>query len=422
MANEKLIARNVFKIFGEEPDRALELLKQGHSKDEILKQTGQTVGVQDTSFDVHEGEIFVVMGLSGSGKSTLVRMLNRLIDPTAGEIYIDGDPITGTDMETVRQIRLNKMSMVFQHFALFPHLTVAENVAYPLKIRGEDEKTRREKAMKSLEQVGLAYWADRPPSALSGGMQQRVGLARGLCAEPEVLLMDEPFSALDPLIRADMQRELLELQKAVHKTIVFITHDLDEALILGDRIAIMKDGWFVQVGSAQDIVSDPQDDYVAAFTQGIDRGRVFTADWVMRDPMPLDLQTDTAQTALKKLDDNQRDGLYVMNGNEIAGVVTYGDVAHAFSKGNTDLGQILHTTYPTTTAKTLLHELYEPCSQGLPIAVLDDNGKLQAVVDPSEVFAMLVPDTELPSEKQARQEQNQAGTASAGAGKAAAQA
>ncbi len=422
MADEKLVVRNVYKIFGEEPERALDLLKQGYSKDEILKQTGQTVGVQDTSFNVHKGEIFVVMGLSGSGKSTLVRMLNRLIDPTAGEIYIDGDPITGTDMENVRKIRLTKMSMVFQHFALFPHLTVAENVAYPLKIRGEDEKTRREKAMKSLEQVGLAYWADRPPSALSGGMQQRVGLARGLCAEPEVLLMDEPFSALDPLIRADMQKELLELQQAVHKTIVFITHDLDEALILGDRIAIMKDGWFVQVGTAQDIVSDPQDDYVAAFTQGIDRGRVFTADWVMRDPIPLDLQTDTAETALKKLDDNERDGLYVKNGNETAGVVTYGDVAHAFSKGETDLKRILHTQYPTTRPRTLLHELYDPCSEGLPIAVLDDDGKLQGVVDPSEVFSMLVPDTELPSEKQARQQQDQAGTASAGAGKAAAQA
>ena len=422
MANEKLVVQNVYKIFGEEPDRALELLKQGHSKDEILKQTGQTVGVQDTSFNVHKGEIFVVMGLSGSGKSTLVRMLNRLIDPTAGDIYIDGEPITGTDMENVRKIRLTKMSMAFQHFALFPHLTVAENVAYPLKIRGEDESTRRQKAMKSLEQVGLAAWADRPPSALSGGMQQRVGLARGLCAEPEVLLMDEPFSALDPLIRADMQKELLELQQAVHKTIVFITHDLDEALILGDRIAIMKDGWFVQVGTAQDIVSDPQDDYVAAFTQGIDRGRVFTADWVMREAMPLDLRKDTAETALKKLDENERDGLYVMDGNQIAGVVTYGDVAHAFSKGDTDLGHILHTQYPTTTQRTLLHELYEPCSQGLPIAVLNENGALDGVVDPSEVFAMLVPDTELPSEKQARQEPEQAGTASAGAGKAAAQA
>ena len=284
MADEKLVVRNVYKVFGEEPDRALEMLKQGHSKDEILKQTGQTVGVQNTSFNVHKGEIFVVMGLSGSGKSTLVRMLNRLIDPTAGEIYIDGDPITGTDMETVRKIRLNKMSMVFQHFALFPHLTVAENVAYPLKIRGEDESTRRQKAMKSLEQVGLAAWADRPPSALSGGMQQRVGLARGLCAEPEVLLMDEPFSALDPLIRADMQKELLELQQAVHKTIVFITHDLDEALKMGDRIAIMKDGRIAQVGTPTEILTRPADDYVRSFVQNVDRTKVVPVRTVMREP------------------------------------------------------------------------------------------------------------------------------------------
>jgi glycine betaine/proline transport system ATP-binding protein len=421
MAEEKLVARNVFKIFGEEPERAFEMLKSGESKEDILKTTGMTVGVQDTSFSVYKGEIFVVMGLSGSGKSTLVRMLNRLIDPTAGEILIDGEAITGTDMEKVRQIRLRKMSMVFQHFALFPHLTVAENVGYPLKIRGEDAQTQREKAMKALEQVGLAYWADHPPSALSGGMQQRVGLARGLAAEPEVLLMDEPFSALDPLIRADMQKELLELQKSVHKTIVFITHDLDEALILGDRIAIMKDGRFVQVGTAQDIVEDPSDDYVAAFTQGIDRGRVFTADYVMRDPEALDLSSDTPQTALDKLDKHKREGLYVTDGGKIAGVVTYGDVAHALRKGSDDLRGILHTRYPTTTADTRLHEVYEECSRGLPIAVLDENGKLVAVVDPSEVFAKLVPDKELPSEKAARLEANKSGQAGA-ATKAAAEA
>jgi glycine betaine/proline transport system ATP-binding protein len=423
MADEKLIVRNLYKIFGEEPDRALELLKQGRSKDEILKETGMTVGVQDCSFTVNKGEIFVVMGLSGSGKSTLVRMLNRLIDPTAGDVLIDGDAITGADMEAVRNIRLRKMSMVFQHFALFPHLTVAENVAYPLKIRGEDEETRRQKAMKSLEQVGLAYWADRPPSALSGGMQQRVGLARGLCADPEVLLMDEPFSALDPLIRSDMQQELLELQKSVHKTIVFITHDLDEALILGDRIAIMKDGQFVQVGTAQDIVSDPQDDYVAAFTQGIDRGRVFTTDWVMRDPKPLDLGKDNADSALKKLDELNADGLFVMDGEKIAGVVTYSDVAHALSKNQKEIKSLLHTDYPTTTADSHLHELYEHCSKGLPIAVLDDQGKLRAAVDPREVFYMLVPDKEMPSEKAKKQQQGStSGQAGAGTDKAAAQA
>jgi glycine betaine/proline transport system ATP-binding protein len=421
MAEEKLVARNVYKIFGEEPERAFEMLKSGESKEEILKKTGMTVGVQDTSFSVYKGEIFVVMGLSGSGKSTLVRMLNRLIDPTAGEILIDGEAITGTDMEKVRQIRLRKMSMVFQHFALFPHLTVAENVGYPLKIRGEDAATQREKAMKALEQVGLASWADRPPNALSGGMQQRVGLARGLAAEPEVLLMDEPFSALDPLIRADMQKELLELQQSVHKTIVFITHDLDEALILGDRIAIMKDGRFVQVGTAQDIVEEPSDDYVAAFTQGIDRGRVFTADYVMRDPETLDLGNDTPQSALDKLDKLNRQGLYVTDGGKTAGVVTYSDVAHALRKGSKDLREILHTQYPTTTADTHLHEVYEECSRGLPIAVLDENGKLVAVVDPSEVFAKLVPDKEMPSEKAARLETNKSGQAGA-ATKAAAEA
>jgi glycine betaine/proline transport system ATP-binding protein len=197
------------------------------------------------------------MGLSGSGKSTLVRMLNRLIEPTRGEVSVDGESITRGDAEMVRDIRLRKMAMVFQHFALFPHMTVAENVAYGLKIQGVEKAERRDKAMRALEQVGLDAWADSPPKSLSGGMQQRVGLARGLAVDPEILLMDEPFSALDPLIRRDMQRELLELQQRVHKTIVFITHDLNEALILGDRIAIMKEGRFVQVGTPQDIVSDP---------------------------------------------------------------------------------------------------------------------------------------------------------------------
>jgi len=422
MAEERLVCRPVYKIFGPEPDRALEMLKQGWSKGDILNETGMTVGVQDTNFTVKKGEIFVVMGLSGSGKSTLVRMLNRLIDPTSGEILIDGEEITGADMETVRQIRLRKMAMVFQHFALFPHLTVAENVGYGLKIQGVDEGTRREKALTALKQVGLDAWADRPPSALSGGMQQRVGLARGLAAEPEVLLMDEPFSALDPLIRRDMQDELLELQKSVHKTIVFITHDLDEALILGDRIAIMKDGRFVQVGTAQEIVSDPSDDYVAAFTQGIDRGRVYTVDYIMQKPETLDVEKDTLQGALDRLDATNRDGLYVMKEGNIAGVVTYADVAHAVLKGKQKLADLLHTDYPTTRPDIYLHEIYEECSKGIPLAVLDDKGKLVGVVDPRAVFAKLVPDSEMPSEKAARAQQEQQGQGKAGAAKAAASA
>jgi len=391
---DKLVVENLYKVFGPEPERAFDLLESGRNKDEILKETGLTIGVQDTSFKVKSGEIFVVMGLSGSGKSTLVRMLNRLIEPTRGEIDIDGETITQTGPEKVRDIRLRKMAMVFQHFALFPHMTVAENVAYGLKIQGVDKHERRDKAMKALEQVGLDAWANSPPSSLSGGMQQRVGLARGLAVDPEILLMDEPFSALDPLIRRDMQLELLELQRRVHKTIVFITHDLNEALILGDRIAIMKEGKFVQVGTPQDIVSNPADDYVAAFTQDIDRGRVFTAEYVMQEPAALSLDSDTPRTAMDKMKKLDRNGLYVMGESGIAGVVTFGDVAElAVGGGNdSDLAAVLREAHPSVAPDEFLYQVYDECSSGLPIAVVDSDGALQGVVDPLHVFAKLTPE------------------------------
>ena len=267
----KLSVQNLFKIFGGNENESLRLLEDGHSKEEILAQTGATVGVQHANFDVAEGEFFVVMGLSGSGKSTMVRMLNGLIPPTSGAILVDGEDVASCDGKVLRRIRREKIAMVFQHFALFPHWTVAENVAYGLKVRSIGAEQRRAAALKSLEQVGLKAWADSLPSDLSGGMQQRVGLARALANDPEILLMDEPFGALDPLIRREMQDELVELQKTLKKTIIFITHDLNEALTLGDRIAIMKDGQFVQIGSAQEIVSHPSNDHVASCVADIDR-------------------------------------------------------------------------------------------------------------------------------------------------------
>jgi len=391
---DKLVVENLYKIFGPEPERAFELLEAGQSKDEILKDTGLTIGVQDTSFTVKQGEIFVVMGLSGSGKSTLVRMLNRLIEPSRGQVTIDGEKITEIDEDKVRDIRLRKMAMVFQHFALFPHMTVAENAAYGLKIQGVGEDERREKAMQALQQVGLEAWANSPPSSLSGGMQQRVGLARGLAVDPEILLMDEPFSALDPLIRRDMQIELLDLQKRVHKTIVFITHDLNEALILGDRIAIMKEGRFVQVGTPQDIVSDPADDYVAAFTQDIDRGRVFTAEYVMQEPAALSLDGDTPRSALDKMKKLERGGLYVLDDGRIAGVVIFGDVAELAAGNGGDLKSVLRDSYPKVDPEKLLYEVYDECSSGLPIAVIGEDGEFKGVVDPLHVFAKLTADTD----------------------------
>ncbi|WP_248305298.1 glycine betaine/L-proline ABC transporter ATP-binding protein [Devosia sp. 1566] len=364
-------------------------MQAGESKDAIFEATGSTVGVNNVSFEVPEGQIFVVMGLSGSGKSTLVRMLNGLIRPTAGEILVDSEDIASCSPQTLRAVRRNKIAMVFQHFALFPHLSVADNAAYGLKIKGVGTSERRKRAQIALEQVGLGAYTDSAPDELSGGMQQRVGLARALATDPEVLLMDEPFGALDPLIRREVQDELLRLQKALRKTIVFITHDLNEALLLGDQIAIMKDGKLVQVGTAQEIVDHPADDYVAAFVADIDRGKVFTAESVAEQPVFLQLGTDTAETAVQSMEDVQRNALYVMNGEDIAGVVTYQDAAAAVRTDGVTLADVVSSDFQTVDADTALSELYAPASNGLPIAVTDDNNRLLGVVEPGAVLAQL---------------------------------
>ena len=278
--------RNIFKIFGPDPEGALELARAGSDKDEILAKTGHTVGLHDVSLSIEQGETFVVMGLSGSGKSTLIRHLNRLIDPTAGSVSFGGEDILAMDIPALNAFRRKRLGMVFQRFGLLPHRNVMDNVAYGLEIQGTDRKSREVAASKWIERVGLAGYEAKFPDQLSGGMQQRVGLARALATDPEVLLMDEAFSALDPLIRSDMQDELMKLQAELHKTIVFITHDLDEALKLGDRIAILKDGKLVQVGRPEEIILHPADDYVQAFTRDVNRGRVLRARSVMQRLTP----------------------------------------------------------------------------------------------------------------------------------------
>lgn len=264
----KLEARNLFKVFGKHPKKALSLLDSGHSKDEIFKETGMTIGVQEASFAIEEGEIFVVMGLSGSGKSTLVRLLNRLIEPSQGQVLIDGEDITTLGKKPLRAIRRQKVSMVFQSFALMPHMTVLDNAAFGLELSKVDKKTRLEKAAQTLQQVGLEGWEQAYPDELSGGMQQRVGLARALTNDPDILLMDEAFSALDPLIRTGMQDQLLKLQAEHKRTVIFISHDIDEAMRIGDRIAIMQNGKIVQIGTPHEILNQPANDHVAAFFQG----------------------------------------------------------------------------------------------------------------------------------------------------------
>ena len=279
--NPPLDCRGVWKIFGDDPGRARSLADEGAGSQQILDETGCVAAVRDVSFRVRRGETFVVMGLSGSGKSTLIRCLSRLIEPTHGEVLIDGDPIGELDPDALRSLRRHRMSMVFQHFGLFPHRRVLDNVAFGLEVRGMAKADRYERAFRVLESVGLETWSDHHPQQLSGGMQQRVGLARALCVEPEILFFDEPFSALDPLIRRDMQDELLSLQAEMHRTLVFITHDFQEALKLGDRIAIMKDGLFMQLGTPEEIVSAPADDYVREFTKDAPKVKVVTVRTVL---------------------------------------------------------------------------------------------------------------------------------------------
>jgi len=299
----KIICKNVWKIFGSYPERTLENLDYSLSRAEVQVQTGHVIGVNDVSFDIKKGETFVVMGLSGSGKSTLVRCISRLIEPTAGEIFVDGENIMTYNNAQLIELRRFRMSMVFQHFGLFPHRKVIDNISFGLEIRGMDKKVRKAKAMEVLEKVGLHGWADHYPRELSGGMQQRVGLARAMAVDPEILMFDEPFSALDPLIRREMQDELLNIQAEVHKTMMFITHDFLEAIKMGDRIAIMKDGVVVQIGTSEEIVTDPVDNYVREFTEDVPRYKVLSVGKIMRDASDQVLNNGTARVnAHAKLD------------------------------------------------------------------------------------------------------------------------
>jgi glycine betaine/proline transport system ATP-binding protein len=319
---------NVWKVYGPKADRIVGSPEANLSRAELLEKTGCVAAVRDVSFDVRPGEVFVVMGLSGSGKSTLVRCLTRLIEPTAGQVMIDGEEVLSVPEDRLRDIRRHKVSMVFQHFGLLPHRRIVENVAFGLEVQGVEKEERLRRAAGVLETVGLGSWGDSYPDELSGGMQQRVGLARALATDPEIMLFDEPFSALDPLIRRDMQDEVIRLQKEVKKTMIFITHDLLEALKLGDRIAIMKDGHFVQVGTPEDVVAHPADDYVADFTRDVPRTHVLTARSIML-PVPSgdgrtygrDVAADTVVQDLIPVVARKDEVLRVMDGDQVIGIV-----------------------------------------------------------------------------------------------------
>ena len=297
----KVKVEHLTKIFGKKQQQALAMIQENRDKNEIVAQTGATVGVYDASFEVEEGEIFVIMGLSGSGKSTMIRLLNRLIDPTSGEIYIDGKNIAQMDKEALREVRRPKINMVFQNFGLFPHRTILENTEYGLEVRGVPKVERQALAEQALENSGLLTFKDQYPNQLSGGMQQRVGLARALANDPEILLMDEAFSALDPLIRREMQDELLDLQSNVQKTIIFITHDLNEALRIGDRIALMKDGQIMQIGTGEEILTHPANQYVRDFVEDVDRSKVLTAQNIMVPALTTNIEVDGPNVALNRM-------------------------------------------------------------------------------------------------------------------------
>ncbi len=387
----KIKVDNLVKIFGRNPERGLSMLEQGIGKEEILNKHKLTVGVAGVSFAVDQGEIFVVMGLSGSGKSTLIRCLNRLHEPTGGTIEIDGNDVTTMTMPEMRALRREKMGMVFQNFALYPNRTILDNVAFGLEVRGISRDERHKKAQETIEAVGLKGYEQQYPAQLSGGMQQRVGLARALASDPDILLMDEPFSALDPLIRKDMQDELLKLQGQMNKTIIFITHDLDEALSLGDRIAIMKDGVVVQVGTAEEILNKPEDDYVVKFTENVDRSRILTAEYVMQKPLATArLGRDGVNTVLRKM---ERHGLSTIlavdSADKLVGGFLPDDIGKA-QKEQLKLEDVVTKDVPTTHPETTLHDLLETSSDAtFPLAVVDDNGVLKGIIVRSFIIAAL---------------------------------
>ncbi|MFL0557874.1 MULTISPECIES: quaternary amine ABC transporter ATP-binding protein [Paenibacillus] len=384
-----LQVRDVSKLFGPHAEQAIPLLKQGYTKERLLKEKGVTVGVGQVSLDIHEGEIFVIMGLSGSGKSTLVRMLNRLIEPTAGEILLHGRDLRKMNKAELREVRRKSISMVFQKFALFPHRTVLQNVEYGLEIQKVAKKERRDKAMQALELVGLQGWEQKMPDQLSGGMQQRVGLARALANDPEILLMDEAFSALDPLIRRDMQDELLELQEKMKKTIVFITHDLDEALRLGDRIALMKDGALVQIGTPEEMLMNPANRYVERFIEDVDLSKVLTAARVMRRPETVTLDKGP-RVALELMRERGISNLFVIGrGKRLLGVITAEDASRA-AKSGIGLEEILISDAPRVAPDTVLSDLFEVTSSSkVPLAVVDEQDRLLGVIVRGAVLGAL---------------------------------
>lgn len=379
MTTNAITVEHLYKVFGRNPKEGVRRLQNGETRADLAPAA--TAAVIDASFEVRTGEIFVVMGLSGSGKSTLIRMLNGLLDSTAGSIQVQGTEVIGASPATIREVRKSHMSMVFQHFALLPHRTVLENVAFGLEIQGVSKPEREARALNVLATVSLDQWAHSYPNELSGGMQQRVGIARALCAETEILLMDEAFSALDPLIRREMQEELVELQQKLGKTIVFITHDLNEAMFLGDRIAVMRDGEIVQIGTPEEILTDPANEYVEQFVQDVDRSRVLTASLVMqpaRAVLPVSAGIVGVEKMMREL---QVSGVFLVEHGRLVGSVNEVQIGRARRKGQRDLAGIIDRDIFAVGPDTVLNDLFEPSvDTTMPLPVVNEAGKLIGVV------------------------------------------
>ncbi len=387
---EQLEVHNLTKIFGRKRKAALNLVKQQVSKTEILKKTGATVGVYDANFKVKAGEIFVIMGLSGSGKSTLIRMLNRLINPTSGQIYIDGKDVAKMNEEELRQVRREKINMVFQNFGLFPHKTILENTEYGLEVRGVAKEKRRQLAEAALDSANLLAFKDQYPNQLSGGMQQRVGWARALANDPDILLMDEAFSALDPLIRRDMQDELLNLQEEKQRTIIFITHDLNEALRIGDRIAIMNDGQILQIGTGEEILTNPQNDFIKEFVEDVDRSKVLTAQNIMTAPFTTNIENDGPNVALSRMRVEEVSMLLAVDKRrQLKGSLT-AEAALKARKEKLPLTEVIDKNVKTVSPDTLITDIFDLIYDSpTPLAVVNENGRLLGVIIKGRVLEAL---------------------------------
>jgi glycine betaine/proline transport system ATP-binding protein len=388
---------NCSVVFGRRPQQALEMRRSGRSKSEVESETGSTIGVYDANFEVYRGEIFVVIGLSGSGKSTLLRVINRLIDPTEGEVYLDGDQISRMPVKRLRQVRRKKIGMVFQHFGLLPNRTVLDNISFGLEIEGVSKQERRKRAEETLDLVGLEGQGNKLIAELSGGMKQRVGLARALATEQEILLMDEPFSALDPLIRRDMQNLFLDIQGEVKRTVVFVTHDLDEALRLGHRVAIMKDGEIVQLGTPEQILREPATEYVERFVEDVDYAKVRMAESVMVEPKEVAYANEGSRVVLRRMRQAGLSHIFVLDSDRrLVGLAEAEDVARLDERGERELESAVNADVPRARRRTPLREILPLFVEDgdMPVAVVDEEDHLIGIVVRGALIAGLTTSAE----------------------------